>query len=178
MTNTLADDARPILCSWDGESFAPASPYWQRQADEAYTVGETYRLAPYEERSWRSHQHYFACINDVWQNLPEHLVDQYPTSEKLRKHALIKTGYHDSRSVACASAEEAERVAAFIRPIDDYAVVTIRDNVVTIYTAKSQSMRAMGKATFQKSKDDVLGILANMIGVNSNELRKNAGEAA
>ena len=55
---------------------------------------------------------------------------------------------------------------------------TVREAVVTVYTAKSQSLRAMGKADFQASKDAVLGIVSEMVGTTPAELRREAGRAA
>ncbi len=169
--------ATPILCTWDGEAFAPAGSLWSKRANERYVVGERYTLEPREERSAESHRHYFATIHTAWQNLPEAAATRFPTEDHLRKWALIKAGYRDERSIACSSKAEANRLAAFIRPMDDFALVIVGGAVVTVYTAKSQSMRAMGKAEFQKSKDAVLDALAALIGTSADEL-KQAGEAA
>lgn len=165
----------PLPFSWDGETMIPLQP---RLADKYYVVGETYRLEPRDDRSKASHDHFFAAVQEAWQNLPEGLVLQLPTADHLRKFALIRTGYCDARSVVCASKAEALRFAAFIRPLDDFSVVTAAECVVTVYTAKSQSMRAMGKKTFQESKDKVLDIVSAMIGINAGELKKNVGKAA
>lgn len=121
--------------------------------------------SPEEARSKKSHDHYFVLVEEAWANLPEYEADRYPTSEHLRKAALIRAGYRDERSIVCASKAEAERVAAFIKPIDDYAIVIPREAVVTVYTAQSQSKKAMGAKAFQESKEAVLGVLAQMIGV-------------
>jgi hypothetical protein len=168
----------PILCEWDGDAFVPVNQSWARRADQHYTVHERYSIAPIEERSQRSHAHYFASVNDAWKNLPEHMTERFPTSEHLRKWALVKAGWRDERSIVCASKAEAQRVKSFIRPMDDYAVVIAREAVVLVYTAKSQSVRAMGKADFQKSKDDVLQVLAEMIGTTAGEIKQNAKDAA
>jgi hypothetical protein len=72
---------------------------------------------------------------------------------------------------------EAQRVAAFVKPLDDYAVIVVREALVSVYTAKSQRIRAMGKHDFQRSKDAVLEILAGLIGTTTKALT-NAGEAA
>ena len=160
---------------YDGESMVPVVP---KQADEHYVVGERYYLTPHEERSWKSHGHYFASINESFKNLPETWAERFATPEHLRKWALIKAGYRDERSTVCASKAEAERVAAFIRPMDDFAVVTVSEAVVVVYTAKSQSMRAMGKAEFQQSKDKVLDVIAGMIEVTPQTLKQNADQAA
>ncbi len=165
----------PVAFQWDGDNMLCINP---RLADRQYVVGEIYRLVPQEDRSDASHNHYFATINEAWKNLPEDIADRWPTSEHLRKWALIKSGYRDERTTVAASKAEAQRLVAFIRPIDDYAVVIAKDAVVTVYTAKSQSMRAMGKADFQKSKADVLDVLSGLIGVGTDDLRREAGKAA
>ena len=72
----------------------------------------------------------------------------------------------------CRSRADARRVAAFIRPIDDYSIITVSDTVITQFTAKSQSVEAMDKAAFQASKDAVLSVLAEMIGVEPATLVK------
>ena len=165
----------PIAFTWNGEVMVPLQP---RLADRYYVVGETYRLEPREDRSQISHNHYFASIQEAWQNLPEHDAERFATADHLRKWALITAGYRDERSIVCASKAEALRVAAFIKPLDDFAVVTAYECVITVYTAKSQSMRAMGKKQFQRSKDKVLDIVSAMIGVGADDLKKNAGRAA
>lgn len=165
----------PIAFQWDGESMIPLNP---RLADRYYVVGETYRLEPREDRSQVSHNHYFASIHEAWQHLSDDLTERHPTAEHLRKWALIKAGYCDTRSVVCASKAEAQRFAAFIKPLDDFAVVVANECVVTVYTAKSQSLRAQGKKDFQRVKDRVLDIVSAMIGVGADDLKKNVGKAA
>ncbi len=168
-------DIYPLTFQWSGEAMVPLN---LRGAAKQYKVGETYRLAPREERSLASHNHFFAALQETFNSLPHESEDMYPTVKHLRKRALIKAGYRNERSIVCSTAQEAEKVAAFIKPLDDLAYVALRDNVVTVYTAKSQSERAMGKAEFQKSKDDVLRIVAELIGVTGKELGSNTGEVA
>lgn len=169
-------DAIPALAFvWEGDLMRPLAP---KLADKHYVVGEKYRLVPHEERSASSHAHFFASVAEAWGNLPEHLAERFVSSEHLRKFALIKAGYRDERSIVAASKAEAQRMAAFIKPLDDFAVVAVTEAVVTVYTAKSQSMKAMGKATFQDSKEKVLQVLADMAGVTPDELKRNAEEVA
>ena len=167
-----------LLVEWDGECFKPLSPQWARQADRHFAVGQTYRMEVREERSPQSHNHYFASISEAWENLPPALGERFATADHLRKYALIRAGYRDERSIVCGSKAEAQRVAAFIKPLDDYAVVVARDAVVVVFTAKSQSMRAMGKKAFAESKQKVLDVVAQMIGTSAGDLGKNAGQAA
>lgn len=157
----------PLPFRWTGDSFEPLHP---RRADKEYVVGEVYDLVPVEQRSRASHAHYFAALTEAWRNLPESMDAQFPTSEHLRKYALIKTGYADERSIVCASRTEALRVAAFIRPMDTYAIVAASEATVKVWTAKSQSMKAMGKAEFEASKTAVLDLVAKMIGVSKDAL--------
>lgn len=167
----------PIVVSYDGESFRPVGRY-QRICDKEYVIGETYRLAPVEERSAASHAHYFASLEEAWNNLPEPVAKRFPTSTHLRKWALCKAGYADERSIVCSSSEEAQRIAAFVRNFDHYAVITVQGNVVRVFSAQSQSKRSMGAKAFQESKTKVLDIVSELIGVERDTLVSNAGVAA
>ncbi len=168
--------SRPLLFRWqDDGKMTPLSP---SLADKQYCVGEAYRLVPYEDRSANSHNHFFAAVHDAWQNLPEGEADRYPSSEHLRKWALVKTGYCDKEDIVCASNVDSLKLASYARTRDHYAVIQVANNVVTIWTAQSQSRAAMGKEIFQKSKTAVLDEISKMIGVSTDDLQRNAGQAA
>lgn len=171
-------DAPPIRFAWDGESFSPASEYFAKLADQHYVIGETYQLVEHNDRSTKTHNHYFASIADAWRNIPDHLLEEYPTPEHLRKKALIRKGYSDERSMVCTSKAEALRLAAFVRPMDQYAIIVAREAVVKVYTAQSQKKKAMGAETFQKSKQDVFDYIDDLLGVERGETKKHAGRAA
>lgn len=160
----------PIECFWDGDAFRPINDWWKSRARRQFTEGEVYHLADQPERSSRSHNHYFASVAEAWKNLPDALAERFPTADHLRRYALIKAGYCDSTTMVCSSKAEAQRVASFIRPTDEFGIVIVTEATVTRYAAKSQSMRAMGKDEFQKSKDAVLGIISEMIGVERKAL--------
>lgn len=166
--------APPLWFIWEGDCFRPK---YGPQADKYYTVGERYLMVPHEDRSIRSHNHFFVSIVEAHANLPEHLAERFPSPDALRKYALIRCGYRDERSIVASSPKEAQEIAAFIRPMDEFAVVVVHDSVVTVYTAKSQSMKAMGKKTFGESKTAVLDFLSRMIGVERDKLEENAGAA-
>lgn len=155
--------------TWDGEVMAPARGF-ARQADATFIVGERYRLVVVEERSAKSHAHYFASISEAWSTLPEDQAERFPSPDHLRRWALIRAGFHERREIVCASKAEAQRVAAFVRPMDSYAVVIAREAVVTVLTARSQSVKAMGKADFQRSKQAVLDVLAEVLGVEARQI--------
>lgn len=174
----MSDTPQPILCEWVGDAFIPVGPSWAKAADKDYIVHERYRIAPVEVRSKRSHNHYFAAVADAWKNLPKEYTERFPTAEHLRKWCLIKRGWRDERTIVCSSKAEAQRMAAFMKPLDEYAVIVAKEAVVVHWTAKSQSARAMGKQDFQQSKDDVLDELAQMLGTTADDLKKNAKEVA
>lgn len=161
----------PIPCMWDdeGDAFRPL-PNFVRVARQHYGAGEVVPLIPHEERSARSHAHFFACVNEAWKNLPEHLAHRHPSADHLRKFALIQTGHHDSTVFVCKFKTEALRLAAALQALDTYAVVIVDGKTVTRLTAKSQSMQAMGKARFEQSKSDTLSYLADLIGVELGQL--------
>lgn len=163
---------RPIAFRWTGDAFEPLSGHWAREADKVLVVGEVYRLVEHHDRSTNSHRHYFVVIADAWRTLPDQLIEQYPSAEHLRKKALIWKGYRDERTIVSASHAEAERVAAFIKPMDDFAVVIVRDSTVRVWTAKSQSMKAMGNRDFQASKTDVLEFIDDLLGVEHGSTAK------
>lgn len=163
----------PLPMRWQGDSFTPLNAHWAKQADKQLVVGQVYRITTVEERSAQSHKHYFSVINEAWMNLPPHLAEQFPNSEALRKFALIKSGFADERSIVCASKAEAQRVAAFIRPMDTYALVIVSEAVVKVFTAQSQSVRAMGRKVFAESKEKVFGVLAALLDVTPQALLAN-----
>ena len=154
----------PILFRWNGEAMEPLQRF-HNIVNEQFVVGQVYRMDAIEERSQASHSHYFASIHDRWMSLPEQYGGRFPTEAHLRKWALIKAGYHDQRTFVCATKAEAQRMAAWVKPIDEFAVVMVREATVTVYTAKSQSVRAMGKHEFQDSKQRVLDVLDEMLGL-------------
>jgi len=170
--------APPIITTWDGEGFHPVNQFQAKLADKHYVIGERYAIVEHHDRSMVTHNHQFAAISEIWKNLPEHLAERFPTSEHVRKFALIKTGYHDSQTYSCASKAEALRLAAAIRPLDEFSVVVVEERTVTRYTAQSQSMRAMGAKAFQQSKTAVLDYLSEMIGTDRASVEKNARTAA
>ena len=158
----------PILYRWDGEAMAPL-PRFAARCDQTFVVGETYRLAAVEERSMRSHGHYFARLGDYHGSLPDHLAERFPTVEHLRKWALIQAGYCNRAEIVCRSNAEAVRTVATIKALDAYAVAVVRDNTLVVLTAQSQSTKAMGAKMFQESKDKVFGVLDDLLGLKERD---------
>lgn len=172
--------SKAILFRWDGEAMIPVDRY-RKMADREFIVGETYSLVAEEERSSRSHRHYFASIHNAWLTLPERLTDEFTSSERLRKRALIATGWYTERRFVASSDIEADKFAEFLRlRPDDGTVVGVAGNVVIERVARSQSTgpHGMRKAEFQKSKDDVLDWIAALVGVAPSSLAANSPSIA
>ena len=164
-------ESTPQYFAWDAlhSVMVPDHP---KRCDRQYVDGERYRLGIVEERSMASHSHYFAMLNQAWANLPEDIAERFPTTEHLRKFALVRSGFYTASEFACSNHEEALRLAGFMRGHDVYAVIVVKGNVITRMEARSQSRKAMSKAEFQQSKERVLAFVANLIGTNVDELQQ------
>ena len=135
-------------------------------------------IDPEQERDMNSHRHYFVQLKEVWETLPEKLQKKYPTKDIFRAKLLIEAGYFHESETVCDTPRDAVTVAAFMAPLDPAAVITVRGNVIKKYVAESQSVAAMGKERFQKSKWAVLELAASLIEVTPKQLEKNAGKSA
>lgn len=167
----------PLWFYWSGDHMVPLTRFADR-ARKQYTIGEKYRLVEEHERSQVSHNHFFACLQEAWTQLPEEYAQRFPSVEALRKWSLVRAGFATERSIVADSPEQAIEIGAFVRPSDPYAVITVKSNVVTVYTAMSQSRKNMGHKQFTASKQAVLEIVSQMVGVDVDTLASNAGRAA
>jgi hypothetical protein len=162
---------RPVRVMWSGASFVPEDrfmPYCRHW----FGVGEVLLIDPEQERDMNSHRHYFAQLKTGWDNLPERLVEKYPTLEIFRKKLLIECGYFHEATLICDTAASAATTAAFMAPLDPSAVIVVRGRMIRRYVAKSQSVAAMGREEFQRSKWDVLNAAAALIEVTPKQLER------
>lgn len=166
----------PMPYRWNGEAME-LEPRFRRAADREFVIGATYHLVIHEERSQASHSHYFAVIKAIWESLGEEDAARFLTADHLRRYGLIRSGYRNERTFVCGSNAEAVRMVAFLRPLDEYAIFSVKDAVVVEWTAKSQSYRAMGKEEFQASKDAVIAVLAAMIDVDPEKVTEHVSSA-
>lgn len=152
------------------EGFVP-TPRFEQAFQEKFVDGAAYWLTVEAERTDKSHNHEFAWLAEAWKTLPDHLATEYPTSESLRKRALIATGYCTVSDYVCSSRAEALRWAANLRrEADDYALVVVSQTVVRVYRAMSQSRRAMKGPEFQASKQAILDWVSDLLGVEPGQL--------
>lgn len=169
-----------VICKWDGECFRPIERH-HNIARGQFNAGEEYPLEVREERSSKSHAHYFAAVNEAWSNLSEESRKAFRTAEDLRQWALIETGWSLPPAVIDYGTEEAARkMAALSRAsYPSYVEIWLRKNeetglrsVLVIKVARSQSRRSMNKQEFEQSKRDVLDLLAGAINVRRSDLER------
>ena len=166
--------APPMWFQWTGEAMAPRS---QVAADQYFVIGQFYRMVEEEERSEVSHRHEFAWLREAWRSLPERLAPLYPSPEHLRKRALIEAGWFDQEIIDAGNNTVAVRIASYARQHDDFALISVTDNLVIIRRAKSQKRNAMNKADFQASKTAILEVVAGLLDVPPEELARQADAA-
>jgi hypothetical protein len=156
-------------------------------AERQFFEGEIYTLVPLEARSRGSHNHYFAALEDGYQNLPEGVAKAFPSAEYLRHWILIETNWCEDDIWHLTTRKEAERRAARTRSREPFARMRIFETkdddgrrcwALQIRRAMSQSAAAMGKAEFEKSKTDVLDYIATLVGTSRKALAKEAGRHA
>ena len=95
------------------------------------------------------------------------MADEHPSPEHLRHFALIKAGYCTETRVVCATTGDALQLVSHISKKDTFALVNVVGRVVTIWSAESQSIPAMGGKRFQESKEAVLNVISAMIGADA-----------
>jgi hypothetical protein len=143
-------------------------------AAKAFVEGRRYWLQETSERSWVSHQQQFAWVQQAWDNLPEKLMERFPSPTHLRRAALIATGWRREVIIEAGSKPAALRVAAYVRGEDVFAHVVVRGPTVIVQKARSQRMHGhdrMDKAEFEASKADILGWISQLIGVSADDLK-------
>lgn len=124
-----------------------------------------------KQRSTASHNHQFAEIHDLWENLPHHhaTAPYAASAEAFRRHGLIATGHCDTDTIAFDTPEQARAAAPFIarlaRKAHGYALTVARGPLVVCSTPHSQSFKAMGKDKFEASKNDVISWAKMMLEV-------------
>ncbi len=157
------------ICGWDGSNPIPLRQY-TKVLDASLVIGERYLTTFEPLSSIKSRSHYFATISDIFSSWPETHPRQFTTPDSLRKWALIRCGFRTERQFATASKAEARRLATFLAAGDEYAELSVVDNVIIEWKALSQKTHSMGREQFAKSKESVLAFLAGEVGVTVESL--------
>lgn len=161
----------PVEFVWTDDEVMKPQPRFMLLAQKQYVIGEHYMLAVSEERSDQSHRHYMACVEQAWLNLSPKLTAEIRTATNLRKRALIQSNYCDEEVIDLSDRKAVVR-ALKQPPKDSYVEIEMRGHTMIRRTARSQSYKSMKKDEFERSKADVLALLADMIGVKLEELTR------
>jgi hypothetical protein len=167
---------QPMPFVWRAGAMWP-DPRFAQLAKRQFADGARYVLEPHDEVSHAERGHYFASVNDAWKNLSDEATARYPTPNHLRKWALVKAGWRKENFTVCDSDDRALHLAAFVRNLDDAAVVVVEKNVVRTYVARTQKIGPpeqgyMTRDEWKRSKQDVLDILSGTIGVSRKALER------
>lgn len=156
----------PVRVTIDGEPFIAEAAYrrlWNEQRELIEKLRE-------KQRSIKSHGHYFALVNELWETMPESMsgLPYAKSADHFRKHGLISVGYGDTDVMDCGNHQVAIAAAPLVakaaRKSEGYAIVTVRGGLITCTTAQSQTYKAMGKDEFEKSKNLVLDWMHQQLG--------------
>lgn len=173
----------PVIMRYEGDGiFKAVAPVMVARCEAAYERGQMYRNEFREDRSGPSHRQYFAMINEFYNQLPEDIASNFQGPDELRAFALIKKGFADHVDVTLGDESLAQRIARLLirlrkRYFKHYAVIIPKGTVVRIYTAQSQSYKAMDRKRFQASKEATLGFLSDLTGIDHKTLGARAAEA-
>lgn len=144
----------------------------------ALDEGEIVYAGLERQRSEPSHRHFFAVIANAWRHLPESLASEVwaKSSESMRKHALIATGFCNVKTMALRSRKEAVLAASYMLQMGTlahgYAIASVDQDCVLVWTPESQSRATMGAKRFQQSKQAVMDWIAAQIGVDAAQLEQ------
>lgn len=110
---------------------------------------------------------FFAIVREAWHNLPDDKRERFPSSEILRKTALCRVGWAESRQITCGNRKAALEVAILARHLDRYAIVDVSETVVTVFTARSMSKRQCPKKTFLEVSERALDWVSALLGTDA-----------
>lgn len=168
------DETKEIPAIWNGSAFVPDGDTAMTYCRKALQIGEPVTLFVLQARSEKTHRHQFAWLHDALESLPEKYAGEpwAASTEHLRKYALISTGFFTATVVTTAGEDEAWRWKPILQGLDPYSIVSVKGDVIYRFVAQSQSMKAMGKERFQRSKTEILNFVARLIGVLPEDLAR------
>lgn len=147
------------------------------QVSQSFKEGELYFFKADQKRYWPRHQWFMATIRSCWESLPEHLKEEYPSPDFLRKRMLVLAGYSKITKIRYSSREDAYTTAALISKfMDDYSVIQVDGSTIKIETARSQAIKIskdddlMDNDEFKRSCDNVLDLIAILLGTSRNDI--------
>ncbi len=161
---------------WTGEALVPVGGH-KELCDKQLTVGYDYAAELQFDRAMKAHRMQFAWLKEAWLNLPEELQADYPTPEHLRKRALIQAGFYTEQVIDLSDMTLERAFERNVR-LDEFSVIFKRGDFLVIRTPESQSVRNMGNRRFLESMTAIMEVIADLIGVDPDSLRREGGRHA
>ena len=109
---------------------------------------------------------FFAQLRDVHANLPGHLRQRWPSTETLRKHALIAAGHCDVMTVAAGSKAAVEPLMKAFQAMDGYSIVEPTGTILTIYRARSMSRKHLLRPQFHEVAEKCFAWIETQTGID------------
>lgn len=108
-------------------------------------LGQEYEIEIKQPRNIKFHKKFFALLNIAFENLPESMVNEYPTIDILRQALIIEAGYCDT-------------------------IITLSGEVTK--KAKSISFANMDNVEFEQLYNSIVNIVLKyiLVGVDKEEL--------
>ncbi len=108
-------------------------------------LGQEYEIEIKQPRNIKFHKKFFALLNIAFENLPESMVNKYPTIDILRQALIIEAGYCDT-------------------------IITLSGEVTK--KAKSISFANMDNVEFEQLYNSIVNIVLKyiLVGVDKEEL--------
>lgn len=138
-----------------------------------FAVNEDYPLGSVEGVPSRSRGGFFAAIREAWNNLPEDDA-RFPTSEHLRKRALVQSGWATHVGYDMDTPADARKLAVALRKADEYAIIKVKGNTVDFWTAKSIAAGAISGEQWRGVKTKALDWVASLAGVTRAALEQHS----
>lgn len=91
---------------------------------------------------------FFAAIRDSFHNLSDEDRKRFPSSEVLRKTALINAGWCSALTVVAGSKSAVMSIESALKALDRYCIIDVRGDVLTVYRARSVSRKSLPRKEF------------------------------
>lgn len=140
------------------------------QRSREYPVGSSASFDEQKARSSAQERRWFGILKTTWDNMDDHLRRRFPDPEALRKWALIRAGWCESREFVAEGEEAAALTAAGLRWAEPYSIVVQAGNVVFAYRAKSQGRKAMGRQQFAEFTERGLAHISELLGCDVDDI--------
>lgn len=153
---------RPVQFEWTDDEVMKPLPRFQSLCARQFVIGEVYSLDPTEEVSQHDRGGLFAAVKSGWKTLAEEWDGKFPTTEHLRKWALIEVGYCTQDEYTLKNEEDAKVMTKALRRQDEFCRIAIHGDTVIVRNAKSIANNAIKSKEFKALKKQVLDLVGSM----------------